>query len=405
MSPTDEQNIQAKLEDLIWKTRTTSATLSISAAGKEYAAPWLKNAKTITRGADGRFFSGVQQATDKAKGAAKSISDAASKVKADATSKAKSAAGAVTDAVNEAKDVAGKIKYDREAQRKAIKEALNSVMDSAEDVASKIAPEVVEKYRDSVRKGITEAFEKHVGPQLNKANPDLDEAVQSALADVGVVNKSWAQSFDEAKEETAKEMGAVLGGFAVAALITSAVIGPEFMVAAMLMDTTTVTSLAAGVGSVMAKVPIRAADKRRGNPTIASKIAMFGLDALTFAAGWDTAAVPIGRATLKKMVPTVGQAARRVVSDVGERAAQKAAGKAAGEAAGAAGQAAAKMPKTTQEMLDLLGMSKPPETLAELKRAFYAAAKKNHPDVGGNEEAMKAINEAFDLLKRRHFGD
>lgn len=46
------------------------------------------------------------------------------------------------------------------------------------------------------------------------------------------------------------------------------------------------------------------------------------------------------------------------------------------------------------------------KTLEELKKAYHAAAFKNHPDKGGSVEMMKEINNAYDkyfpLLKNKH---
>ena len=36
----------------------------------------------------------------------------------------------------------------------------------------------------------------------------------------------------------------------------------------------------------------------------------------------------------------------------------------------------------------------------EIERAYKQKAKKHHPDLGGDEDAMRALNEAYALLKR-----
>lgn len=36
----------------------------------------------------------------------------------------------------------------------------------------------------------------------------------------------------------------------------------------------------------------------------------------------------------------------------------------------------------------------------EIERAYRAKAKKHHPDHGGDEDAMRALNEAYSLLKQ-----
>lgn len=47
----------------------------------------------------------------------------------------------------------------------------------------------------------------------------------------------------------------------------------------------------------------------------------------------------------------------------------------------------------------LLGLS-PSATWEEIERAYRAKAKIHHPDRGGDGDAMRALNEAYQLLKR-----
>lgn len=47
----------------------------------------------------------------------------------------------------------------------------------------------------------------------------------------------------------------------------------------------------------------------------------------------------------------------------------------------------------------LLGIS-PTAPWDEIERAYRAKAKKHHPDHGGDEDAMRALNEAYALLKK-----
>lgn len=56
--------------------------------------------------------------------------------------------------------------------------------------------------------------------------------------------------------------------------------------------------------------------------------------------------------------------------------------------------------KTNLEMCyRLLGIS-PTAPWDEIERAYRAKAKKHHPDLGGDEDAMRALNEAYSLLKQ-----
>ena len=60
-------------------------------------------------------------------------------------------------------------------------------------------------------------------------------------------------------------------------------------------------------------------------------------------------------------------------------------------------------PVASQGNLDmcyrLLGIS-PSSKWEEVERAYRAKAKKHHPDHGGDEDAMRALNEAYNLLKQ-----
>ncbi len=47
----------------------------------------------------------------------------------------------------------------------------------------------------------------------------------------------------------------------------------------------------------------------------------------------------------------------------------------------------------------LLGVS-PSARWEEVERAYRRKAKIHHPDLGGDEDAMRALNEAYSVLKR-----
>lgn len=47
----------------------------------------------------------------------------------------------------------------------------------------------------------------------------------------------------------------------------------------------------------------------------------------------------------------------------------------------------------------LMGVS-PTAPLEEIERAYRRKAKVHHPDLGGDEDAMRALNEAYNLIKR-----
>lgn len=49
----------------------------------------------------------------------------------------------------------------------------------------------------------------------------------------------------------------------------------------------------------------------------------------------------------------------------------------------------------------LLGIS-PSARWEEIERAYRQKAKIHHPDLGGDQDAMRALNEAYSLLKRVH---
>lgn len=46
----------------------------------------------------------------------------------------------------------------------------------------------------------------------------------------------------------------------------------------------------------------------------------------------------------------------------------------------------------------LLGIS-PTATIDEVERAYRQKAKVHHPDLGGDDDAMRALNEAYNLIK------
>ena len=59
---------------------------------------------------------------------------------------------------------------------------------------------------------------------------------------------------------------------------------------------------------------------------------------------------------------------------------------------------------STQGSLKLLGLPTAAGyklTLAEIREAYRQKALANHPDAGGNEEEMRRLNEAYQLLKQR----
>ncbi len=62
-----------------------------------------------------------------------------------------------------------------------------------------------------------------------------------------------------------------------------------------------------------------------------------------------------------------------------------------------------KGPMVSQGNLDmcyrLLGISSS-ATWEEVERAYRTKAKKHHPDHGGDEDAMRALNEAYNMLKK-----
>lgn len=47
----------------------------------------------------------------------------------------------------------------------------------------------------------------------------------------------------------------------------------------------------------------------------------------------------------------------------------------------------------------LLGLS-PSPSWEDIERAYRTKAKVHHPDLGGDEDAMRALNEAYELIKR-----
>lgn len=51
----------------------------------------------------------------------------------------------------------------------------------------------------------------------------------------------------------------------------------------------------------------------------------------------------------------------------------------------------------------VLGVS-PTATWEEIEKAYRAKAKVHHPDRGGDEDAMRALNDVYALLKKRRRG-
>jgi DnaJ-class molecular chaperone len=47
----------------------------------------------------------------------------------------------------------------------------------------------------------------------------------------------------------------------------------------------------------------------------------------------------------------------------------------------------------------LLGIP-PSATMEEVERAYRQKAKRHHPDLGGDDDAMRALNEAYNQIKR-----
>ena len=63
-------------------------------------------------------------------------------------------------------------------------------------------------------------------------------------------------------------------------------------------------------------------------------------------------------------------------------------------------------PATTADLelsYRILGVA-PSASWDEIVKAYRRKAKVHHPDRGGDEDAMRALNEAFSLLKRTHGG-
>ena len=49
----------------------------------------------------------------------------------------------------------------------------------------------------------------------------------------------------------------------------------------------------------------------------------------------------------------------------------------------------------------ILGVS-PSASWKEIEQAYRSKARIHHPDLGGDDDAMRALNEAYSLLKHRH---
>lgn len=56
-------------------------------------------------------------------------------------------------------------------------------------------------------------------------------------------------------------------------------------------------------------------------------------------------------------------------------------------------------PQNIEISYRLLGVS-PSSSWEEIERAYRRKAKLHHPDLGGDEDTMKALNEAYEMLKR-----
>lgn len=56
-------------------------------------------------------------------------------------------------------------------------------------------------------------------------------------------------------------------------------------------------------------------------------------------------------------------------------------------------------PQSVEIYYRLLGVS-PSSAWAEIEKAYRKKAKLHHPDLGGDEDTMKALNEAYEILKR-----
>ncbi len=56
-------------------------------------------------------------------------------------------------------------------------------------------------------------------------------------------------------------------------------------------------------------------------------------------------------------------------------------------------------PQSAEIFYRLLGVS-PSSNWDEIERAYRKKAKLHHPDLGGDEDTMKALNEAYEILKK-----
>jgi len=66
--------------------------------------------------------------------------------------------------------------------------------------------------------------------------------------------------------------------------------------------------------------------------------------------------------------------------------------------AGGAARPAASSPTESEVAYQLLGVS-PSAKWDEIERAYRSKAKRHHPDHGGDEDAMRALNEAYRQIK------
>jgi len=58
-------------------------------------------------------------------------------------------------------------------------------------------------------------------------------------------------------------------------------------------------------------------------------------------------------------------------------------------------------PQNIEISYRLLGVS-PSSTWDEIEKAYRKKAKIHHPDLGGDEDTMKALNEAYEMLKKMY---
>lgn len=74
-----------------------------------------------------------------------------------------------------------------------------------------------------------------------------------------------------------------------------------------------------------------------------------------------------------------------------------------GQASGGPGATAGFSPDESDLCYKILGLS-PSATWKEIERAYRAKAKIHHPDKGGDEDAMRMLNDVYAMLKRSRRG-